>query len=602
MPLINEREGFEALLKPIQDITRVDIDLCQSLEEYLSHILSIEVSPVTFAQAALLVQNSAAIYSKKVDFLWTVVLQLLEALSKSKQSESNDGGEGAAAEGGSNRRKRAHTATISTEDLQPIDAICSDRLLNIKDKKLNKNNSDKEKRVVLNASIKVKTDHNVTCTVYDSSGEIMGKKDEFKLHWRVSADGTLHEEFVNNHSKRRRKEGGILEDMCEMEADISDSPADVDLTCGIDNDFHISNENIFPTPPENSEDVPISECIAENEFEAGAQRMARKENIVNLEDIKKKAWEPVAFDVNMPEKVARKKNVVKVPEALQESAKTGRENRKRKRTELEIEVNSYLTINLLIDKHLKADRSNKYLQAYELLKIIFNENQLKRQVLLRRNKAYQELVINEASKEFEGEFEGFPDMDPESDEEGGFNGFVDPADDHEFVDNDLNVPLPEAVNNDFDHNKEIDVNTYESEALKTLHEYQMKNRDDQRLSGLSERVAVWHKLIRPKLEEAEKKSHFDIHEYGSRILEKFPVDCKRPEDNVIMFSEIVAGLPPGEVARNFLSSLCLANTYNLELRKMDPADIAMDCLQLRLLSRVRHHEEMHDNMKQNTDS
>lgn len=37
-----------------------------------------------------------------------------------------------------------------------------------------------------------------------------------------------------------------------------------------------------------------------------------------------------------------------------------------------------------------------------------------------------------------------------------------------------------------------------------------------------------------------------------------------------------------------------ANTHNIELSKSDPDDFAMDCLELTLKSRVRHHEELEE--------
>lgn len=42
--------------------------------------------------------------------------------------------------------------------------------------------------------------------------------------------------------------------------------------------------------------------------------------------------------------------------------------------------------------------------------------------------------------------------------------------------------------------------------------------------------------------------------------------------------------------------LCLvqANTHNIELSESCPGDLAMDCVELTLLSRVRHHEELQE--------
>ena len=57
----------------------------QYLEQYINYINMVfgnSVPTMNFAQAAVLVQNSANIYSKKVDFLWSIVLQLLDSLRK----------------------------------------------------------------------------------------------------------------------------------------------------------------------------------------------------------------------------------------------------------------------------------------------------------------------------------------------------------------------------------------------------------------------------------------------------------------------------------------------------------------------------------------
>lgn len=39
-----------------------------------------------------------------------------------------------------------------------------------------------------------------------------------------------------------------------------------------------------------------------------------------------------------------------------------------------------------------------------------------------------------------------------------------------------------------------------------------------------------------------------------------------------------------------------ANSHNVELSTSDPDDLAMDCLELTLKSRVRHHEELEEYM------
>ena len=60
------------------------------------------------------------------------------------------------------------------------------------------------------------------------------------------------------------------------------------------------------------------------------------------------------------------------------------------------------------------------------------------------------------------------------------------------------------------------------------------------------------------------------------------------------FSEVAQGEAPEEVARLFLSSLMLANTYNIDLKSASGLPLAMDDARLTLLSTQRHHENMFD--------
>ena len=64
-------------------------------------------------------------------------------------------------------------------------------------------------------------------------------------------------------------------------------------------------------------------------------------------------------------------------------------------------------------------------------------------------------------------------------------------------------------------------------------------------------------MIQPRLREAESRRDFDIHLYGSKILEKFGSDS--PVGSQCLFSTIVREQPKNEVARYFLATLQLVN-------------------------------------------
>lgn len=66
------------------------------------------------------------------------------------------------------------------------------------------------------------------------------------------------------------------------------------------------------------------------------------------------------------------------------------------------------------------------------------------------------------------------------------------------------------------------------------------------------RVHQWHDNLRPILEEEEKRTEFDIHEYGTRLL-----NCFESIGEQKTFKELIGGLPQEEVSRYFLSILMM---------------------------------------------
>jgi condensin-2 complex subunit H2 len=95
------RAKFSHLLQPIRDLAlNWDINIASALEEYLDdiegitislgdelrHALTNDAESINFAEAALLIQGSALIYSKKVEYLYQLVHHTLEVLSSQKAS------------------------------------------------------------------------------------------------------------------------------------------------------------------------------------------------------------------------------------------------------------------------------------------------------------------------------------------------------------------------------------------------------------------------------------------------------------------------------------------------------------------------------------
>ncbi|CAN6892825.1 unnamed protein product [Brassica oleracea] len=88
-------------VQPERDlVANWEVDLSEKLEEYLLKICTGEITgneeedgkiPVNFVEAALLLQGSVQVYSKKVEYLYNLVLRTLEFLSKQRDQEESKG-------------------------------------------------------------------------------------------------------------------------------------------------------------------------------------------------------------------------------------------------------------------------------------------------------------------------------------------------------------------------------------------------------------------------------------------------------------------------------------------------------------------------------
>ncbi|NXO62451.1 CNDH2 protein, partial [Phainopepla nitens] len=85
---------FLHLLQPIRDLTKNwEVDVAAQLGEYLEELDQICISfdngktTMNFMEAALLIQGSACVYSKKVEYLYTLVYQTLDCISNKKREK-----------------------------------------------------------------------------------------------------------------------------------------------------------------------------------------------------------------------------------------------------------------------------------------------------------------------------------------------------------------------------------------------------------------------------------------------------------------------------------------------------------------------------------
>lgn len=127
---------FSVFLNPIRDLTKNwEVDIAKYLEEYLEELAEVQITfdggetMMNFAEAAMLIQGSATVYSKKVEFLWQMVLQMLDLLS-SRRGVEMGGPAGGKDLGGGGGGKAILDASI---EFQSVDNIREGRNINMRE-------------------------------------------------------------------------------------------------------------------------------------------------------------------------------------------------------------------------------------------------------------------------------------------------------------------------------------------------------------------------------------------------------------------------------------------------------------------------------------
>ena len=147
---------------------------------------------------------------------------------------------------------------------------------------------------------------------------------------------------------------------------------------------------------------------------------------------------------------------------------------------------------------------------------------------------------------------------------------------------------------------DVQADSYEELVSKRVAAYVQQSQQYIESTDLAKRVRIWHESIAPKLEAVERRGDFDVHAYGTKIMDHFdqnnggnPAKSAKTTYN---FKELVVGKEKEEVARYFLSTLMLANTYNIELKNVvenkNVKLLPMDNIEITLLSTVRHHQQL----------
>lgn len=629
-----DESRFTFLLNPIKDLTKNwEIDLSKFLEEYLCQLSDAPVmfdggqTVMNFAEAAMLIQGTAGVYSRKVEFLWTLVVQMLDMLANKKSSQAAAKNKDGATNSDTSLafesvdrfplcKKRFCEETVAGETVKflPVTPVC------LIDK-------DKTQRSVPLLSI---------------NDDLLGNKDDYRLNFTMcSTTGMLCTEMdIENMLRSGSGCAGFLthvssaEDFAFENGVCAEVPCAAQLSdpvvlpdgdgCVSDDGGDVEEGRASPAPDspprqDHVDSVPVSRL---------RRNRLRHLPVASTTTVASaaKAWRPVDIyddSCSLRARPVRHGRITRPPPCLCQRPTRRTDKRKRKLPESEASESSAAGEEQTESAEVKPPK----LLADYLRESVFCElsessgcrwsskqlsrvNELMRAEVLARWAECKHTLKQEAEPRTAHNDEkngAAPVMSDDDDDGGNDDGGGDGSDEGEgpvpgrLVDGPPLAPLGAAAG------RRCSVptgDTYEELVQRRVADYLNAAQQYVQSTDLSRRVARWQEQVRPRLDREMARCQFDIHDYGTQLLHRFPVGhdtsvSAAGSKTSLLFSESMVGEEPQEIARFLLSSLMLANSYNVEIGLDGVCDGAdrvstecqpMDCLQLTLLSRRRHHD------------
>ena len=530
---------------------------------------------INFAEAALLLQGTTSVYSRKVDFLWKMVENMLEMLRNKKTRE--DGGEGEENVGGAgSSRGRRRNIDLTRE----FEFLTMDIGKNIDMKtEAEDTESVKEKKDRLNfiyitprqlvekeGSEQKKVKVNLYTGVAKANWDTLAAKEDFRINSQyVWQTGCLGEDLnVDNVYLNLVEENTLGEETrAEVSIDAQESSAVTE-----------------PEPGEMPEDLaPVDEEgeVAGHDVSVVSERAAGQ-NISRGEGGEMLAsppppQSPVTSGPWMPEPVQdnwqpldpheqtgtprpmKPKPTRRLPPSLMNKIKNKGEAPLTPISEyLNEQMNPTLTArqfkNLKLNADLPPALLEKQLEEMERRKALQKEESKRLKegqkggVGSVRRQIFDE--DEEENDEVEEQEEDAEDFGPVGDVGEGFeNDDFDALLPDPHLGGDVGALVVGEVEEPLGRGAENDSLSYEGLVARKVEEFALRSQEYMRSSELSKKVANWHEMIGPRLESLEKRKAFDVHAYGSKVINK----CEDQEKTEVPFKDVIRGEKKEEVCR-----------------------------------------------------
>lgn len=518
---------MDHLLQPIRDLAKNwNINIAVELEDYLDQLdsLSIEYenSTLNFSQAALMIQNSATIYSRKVEYLHTLVYQTLHHFTKSKEKNTkiaNNDNEDPVEE------EKEEDMTLSL-----IESLHIANNITMKKEKMKEcpsRNAFQGAMMLMGSLIPDERDHGetfklLTCDLTKNGALVLDASvDEDQGQQgpqEIMHSPVAYVQHDQEEGAAQEEYGGILDSGMDHNDD------------GMESDDGMENE-------------PMHEMIMEEDHNPVEESV---QEFVEEEEVWEDPWAPLdAFSTVGKAGTAQPFRIGKTYRKKRRPLHT---NRPVGETVEEVHVkNIPLTgsISHYFDVIWKMEKKRARIQRKAL-----QEKTPNVQVDLPILQHDQE----EGSDGWEG---GMVEQDDDGyDEDSISPDFLD-SQDMEFSNG---LTLDNAFEQAADPSYEQLCRSHANEFMKGAEKYTKE-------TDLSRQVAKWEGKLNPILEEESLHPPFDIHDCGGKIVSLLQTEEDSPQESSdnLNFSHVVDGLDQYQVCRMFLATLQLANNGNVAL-------------------------------------
>ncbi|KAK8572000.1 hypothetical protein V6N13_047627 [Hibiscus sabdariffa] len=549
-----------------------ELDLAKKLEDYLLKICSGEItgpqdddghSSVNFAEAALLLQGSVQVYSRKVEYLYNLVLHALEFLSQKSLKRQQDQPDGALDQ---TEQSAAHAAsdedhdTFWESDDIPVEAKISldsssnkDNLVNhfvkppanlvvLEGDCLDTSGDGSELESYLLATIDLYQDF-ILLDPYDS----VAVDDYLKGN-----DAGKDEHGTNKGSSRRKtfqsptwRSGGSA----RKSSHRKNKDTNVNQTPRVDCDFGVNDRNMGSDP---------SAADDFGNVDQGFDMDDRHSEPGDVDDSDADdPWKPLNPHEPGNLKVRPFRKVKASRKNMVNSTKSNPITTLFPLARLHGTISPELTeMWERLQNASKKQRESKSPPLYEKL----------RQSLMGRETGAanafpsfeednEDNEYNDENVDFGGPDFGIPEKMP-MDDDLPFTNEKYGDGDAEFGKNDM-----------FDNEDPCSQASLEDLCRSHLDALLASIAENEKQTELAARVSSWKQKIEHNLEEQDSHPPFDIHEYGERILDKLSLESDNGD--VMPFSDLVKGQEKHNVARSFSALLQLVNNGDVSLDRTE---------------------------------